>query len=53
VKLAEADCIETVWPTLTAAEKAAILTDERALERLVALHGAGAKPESQSARIAR
>ena len=40
-KLAETDSLQVVWPTLDAAEKAAILADERALERLVALDRAG------------
>jgi hypothetical protein len=41
-KLAEAACLDSVWPTLTAAEQAAVLSDEHALDRLVALHGANA-----------
>jgi membrane glycosyltransferase len=40
-KLAEADCLDSVWPKLDAAEKAAVLSDERALDRLVALYRAG------------
>ena len=37
-KLEEADNLDTVWPTLSATEKAALLSDNRALERLVALN---------------
>jgi membrane glycosyltransferase len=37
-KLAETDCLETVWPTLNAAEKAAVLSDPSTLERLASLH---------------
>jgi membrane glycosyltransferase len=37
-KLAEADCLETAWPTLNAAEKTATLSDGRALERLAGLY---------------
>jgi membrane glycosyltransferase len=36
-KLSEADRLAPVWPTLSAAEKAAILSDRSALESLVAL----------------
>ena len=43
-KLAETDCLETVWPTLSAAEKTAILSDGQVLERLSALHLASPKP---------
>ena len=39
-KLSEASCLDTVWPTLDTAEKAAVLSDEPALRQLVALHGA-------------
>ncbi len=37
-KLAEADRLGSVWPTLSAAEKAAVLSDRAALEALVALY---------------
>jgi membrane glycosyltransferase len=37
-KLTEADCLETVWPTLNAAEKAAVLSDQQGLTRMAALH---------------
>jgi membrane glycosyltransferase len=37
-KLAEASCLDTAWPTLNAAEKAAILSDEHGLKQLVTLH---------------
>ena len=43
-KLAETDCLETVWPTLSAAEKTAILSDGQVLDRLSALHLASPKP---------
>ena len=36
-KLAEADCLQRVWPSLTAAEKAAVLSDGAALDRLLAV----------------
>lgn len=39
-KLAETDCLEAVWPTLNAAEKIAVLSDDRALDQLVTLHSA-------------
>jgi len=42
-RLAEADCLDTVWPTLSTAEKAAVLSDEQALERLVVLNLNGRK----------
>jgi membrane glycosyltransferase len=41
-KLAEAGRLGAVWPTLTTAERAAVLSDRRALETLVALWGADA-----------
>jgi membrane glycosyltransferase len=37
-KLSEASSLANVWPTLDRAEKAAVLSDERALGVLVALH---------------
>jgi membrane glycosyltransferase len=37
-KLSETDCLEAVWPTLTPAEQAAILSDQQGLDRLVTLH---------------
>ena len=42
-KLAEADCLETAWPALNTAEKAAVLSDDRALERLATLRRADSK----------
>jgi membrane glycosyltransferase len=36
-KIAEATCLDTVWPTLNPAEQAAILSDSAALNRLIAL----------------
>jgi membrane glycosyltransferase len=39
-KLAETDCLDSVWPKLDLVERAAVLSDERALDRLVALHRA-------------
>jgi membrane glycosyltransferase len=36
-RLAEAECLETVWPTLSPAEKAAVLSDGPAMDRLLAL----------------
>ena len=36
-RLAEAECVETVWPTLSSAEKAAVLSDGPALDRLLVL----------------
>ena len=49
-KLAEADCLKAVWPTLNAAEKAAILSDARGLDRLVALQLADPNAASVPAR---
>ena len=46
--LAEADCLDTVWPTLTAAEKAAVLSDGPALDRLLALARRDADPISSA-----
>ncbi len=37
-KLAEAACLDPVWADLSAAEKAAVLSDGQALDRLVALY---------------
>jgi membrane glycosyltransferase len=51
-KLAEANCLDTVWPTLDTAEKAAILSDESALRQLMALHHAGPLTEPTPARRA-
>jgi len=39
-KLAEAASLDTVWPTLSAAEKVAVLSDSAALSLLVKLHDA-------------
>jgi membrane glycosyltransferase len=39
-KLAEAECLDSVWPKLDTAEKTAVLSDGQALDRLVALHQA-------------
>lgn len=39
-KLAEAGCIDAVWPAMSTAEKAAVLSDGSALDRLTALHRA-------------
>jgi membrane glycosyltransferase len=52
-KLEESDSLNAVWPTLDPAEKAAVLSDERALERLVALHLAGMKPQPLAAQTGR
>jgi membrane glycosyltransferase len=41
-KLSEADRLAPVWPTLSTAEKAAVLSDRSALERLIALSHSGA-----------
>jgi membrane glycosyltransferase len=38
-RLAESESLDAVWPTLSAAEKSAVLSDEAALNRLVALRG--------------
>jgi membrane glycosyltransferase len=51
-KLSEATCLDIVWPTLNAAEKAAILSDERALKQLVALYLADAQAVPIQARRA-
>ena len=51
-KLTETDCLQTVWPSLSPAEKAAILSDERALKQLMALHLADPKVASIPARRA-
>jgi membrane glycosyltransferase len=40
-KLAEANRIDVVWPGMSTAEKAAVLSDGRALETLVALYHSG------------
>ena len=46
-KLTEASGLEGVWPTLNAAEKAAVLSDASALEQMVRLHrAASAQPVS-------
>lgn len=51
-KLAEASCLETAWPALDAAEKAAILSDEQALKRMVALYSGDPETVSIPARRA-
>ena len=43
-KLVESGSLQAVWPTLTPAEKAAVLSDELALDRLLALHLQASKP---------
>jgi membrane glycosyltransferase len=42
-KLSEADSLQAVWPKLSAAEKAAVLSDVPALDRLSAAYRAGEK----------
>ncbi|MDR3529087.1 MAG: glucans biosynthesis glucosyltransferase MdoH [Rhodopila sp.] len=49
-KLAEADCPENVWPTLNPAEKMAVLSDARALDRLTTVLGSEASPVPEIAR---
>jgi membrane glycosyltransferase len=50
-KIDEADRLDAVWPTLTAAEKTAVLSDAAALDRLVALdHGETIRRPATSAR---
>jgi membrane glycosyltransferase len=50
-KIDEADRLDAVWPTLTAAEKTAVLSDAAALDRLVALdHGETIRRPAISAR---
>jgi membrane glycosyltransferase len=51
-KLTEADRLQAVWPALSSAEKAAILSDERALKQLAALHLADPEVASIPARRA-
>ncbi len=51
-KLAEATCLETAWPALDAAEKAAILSDEQALKRMMALYSGDPETVSIPARRA-
>ena len=51
-KLAEADCLQAVWPALSSLEKAAILSDERALKQLATLHLADPEVASTPARRA-
>ena len=46
-RLSEATVLDAVWPTLSAAEKAAVLSDGPAIERLVILSGAQ-KPRSSA-----
>jgi membrane glycosyltransferase len=36
-RLAESDCLDAVWPTLSAAEKVAVLSNRPALDRLEAV----------------
>jgi membrane glycosyltransferase len=52
-KLAEADGLDSVWPKLDAAEKAAVLSDGPALDRLVALHRAEQEPPRLPAEMTR
>ena len=47
-KLAETNSLETVWPTLSVAEKTAVLSDAQALERLSSLHLAHPEPAEMS-----
>jgi len=42
-KLAESECAARVWPTLDAAEQRAVLSDRRALERLVTISAIASK----------
>jgi membrane glycosyltransferase len=51
-KLAEASCLDTVWPTLDTAERAAVLSDETALRQLLELHRANPLTASAPARLA-
>ncbi len=51
-KLTETERLEAVWPTLSAAEKSAVLSDESALKRLMALHLADSASLSIPARRA-
>ncbi|HEX4366527.1 MAG TPA: glucans biosynthesis glucosyltransferase MdoH, partial [Rhodopila sp.] len=50
-KLAEASCLDTVWPTLDTAERAAVLSDETALRQLLELHRANPLTASAPARL--
>jgi hypothetical protein len=42
-RLTEADNVQAVWPTLSAAEKVAVLSDAHALDQVFAAYGAGEK----------
>jgi hypothetical protein len=52
-RLAEAECLETLWPTLSPAEQAAVLSDKPALDRLLALAKVDADPIGLRAEKAR
>jgi hypothetical protein len=52
-RLAEAECLETVWPTLSPAEKAAVLSDGPAMDRLLALARLDVDPMGLQAETAR
>jgi membrane glycosyltransferase len=47
-KLEEAERLETAWPTLSAAEQAAVLADGAALDRLVRLAGGDPRVEADA-----
>jgi membrane glycosyltransferase len=51
-KLSEADRLQSVWPALSTAEKAAVLSDEAALKQLLALHRGAAEAAPAPARRA-
>jgi membrane glycosyltransferase len=51
-KLVESQSFSSVWPNLTPAEKVAVLSDEQALDRLVALSQRDLTPRVSLARLA-